>query len=46
MKLEITPEPTDVERAAIAAALLQEPETQRQLWDEPQAGDCEESVKP
>ena len=45
MNLEITPEPTDAERAAIAAA-LQEMETKSQSWDESDAGDCEETVKP
>jgi hypothetical protein len=46
MNLEITPEPTDAERAAIAAALAQEAEPRAQPWDEGDAGDCEESVKP
>ena len=49
MNLEITPEPTDEERAAIAAALAPEAETRSQPWDEGDAGDseeCEESVKP
>jgi hypothetical protein len=46
MKLEITPEPTAAERAAIAVALAQETETQRRPWDEGDTGDCEESVKP
>jgi hypothetical protein len=46
MKLEITPEPTDAERIAIAAALVQETETQPQPWEEAGAGDCEEIPRP
>jgi hypothetical protein len=46
MNLEITPEPSDAERAAIAAALVQETETKSQSWDESDAVDCEETVKP
>jgi hypothetical protein len=46
MNLEITPEPTDAERRAIAAALAPTAETQAQPWDESDAGDCEEFVKP
>jgi hypothetical protein len=46
MNLEITPEPTDAERAAIEAALVQETETKSQSWDESDADDCEEFVKP
>ena len=46
MNLEITPEPSDAERAAIAAALVQETETNTQSWDDVDADDCEETVKP
>ena len=46
MKLEITPEPTDAERAAIAAALVQESETKSQSWTESDADNCEEIVNP
>jgi hypothetical protein len=46
MNLEITPEPTAAERAAIAAALAQEIETEPQLLDANGIDDCEETVKP
>ena len=46
MDLAITPQPTEAERAAIVSALLQETETQRQVWHEPDGDDCEEFVKP
>jgi hypothetical protein len=46
MNLEVTPEPTDAERAAIVAALVQETETKPQSWDENETGDCEEIVNP
>lgn len=46
MNLEITPEPTDAERAAIAAVLVQETETKTQSWADDDAGDCEETVRP
>jgi len=46
MNLEITPEPTDAERQAIATALAQETEAQSQPWAEGDADDCEEFVKP
>jgi hypothetical protein len=46
MKLEITPEPSDAERAAITAAFTQEMEIQRQVRDECDGDDCEETVKP
>jgi hypothetical protein len=46
MNLEITPEPTDAERAAIAAALVQDTETTSQSWNESDEGNCEETVKP
>jgi hypothetical protein len=34
MKLEITPEPSEDERAAIVAALAQEPEEPASAWPE------------
>jgi hypothetical protein len=46
MNLEITPEPTDAERAAIAAALVQDTEPKSKSWNESDEGDCEETVKP
>ncbi|HEY2371306.1 MAG TPA: hypothetical protein VGH82_02040 [Gaiellaceae bacterium] len=46
MKLKITPEPTRAEREAIAAALVQETQTHTEPWDEVDAGDCEEIVRP
>ena len=46
MNLEITPEPTDEERAAIVAALAEDAETQPRPWDEGGPDDCEEFVKP
>ncbi len=46
MNLEITPEPTDAERAAIEAALVQETKTKTQSRVEIDLGDCEETVKP
>lgn len=46
MNLEITPEPTDAERAAIAAALVQETEMQPESSDDDDAGDCQEIFKP
>jgi hypothetical protein len=46
MNLEITPEPTADERAAIAVALAHGPDTQVPLRDEPDDADCEENVKP
>jgi hypothetical protein len=46
MNLEITPEPTDAERAAIAAALMQETDTNTQPLEDVDADDCEEIVKP
>jgi hypothetical protein len=42
MNLEITPEPTDAERAAIVAALAQDPQTQPQTWEDGDSSDCEE----
>jgi hypothetical protein len=46
MNLEITPEPTDAERAAIVAALAQETATKQQCSGVAVDDDCEESVKP
>ncbi|HEX6789265.1 MAG TPA: hypothetical protein VF091_08490 [Gaiellaceae bacterium] len=46
MNLEITPEPTDAERAAIAAALATDTEIQPESWDDGDAGDCQEIFKP
>jgi hypothetical protein len=46
MKLEITPEPTDAEREAIAAALAPEAEMPPPMLDESDAGDCEEIPRP
>jgi hypothetical protein len=46
MKVEITPEPTEAERAAIAAALVQETEAQPGPWAEDDGGDCQEIFKP
>ena len=46
MNLEITPEPTDAERAAIAAALAQEAEVPDLTFDESDTGDCEEIPRP
>jgi len=46
MNLEITPEPTDAERAAIAAAIAAEPETPPHPWDAGDWADCEEIPRP
>jgi hypothetical protein len=46
MNLEITPEPTEAERAAIAAALVQETEPRSNPWEESDPDDCEEIPRP
>jgi hypothetical protein len=46
MNLEITPEPTDDERAAIEKALAKEAEMQPQSWDEGDPADSEDLLKP
>jgi hypothetical protein len=46
MNVEITPEPTDAERAAITAALAQEIEPEPPTFDAYAVDDCEETVKP
>jgi hypothetical protein len=46
MNLEITPEPTDAERAAIEAALAQDKEAQLQPWGEGDSADSEEFLTP
>jgi hypothetical protein len=46
MNLEITPEPTDAERAAIAAALAPEAEMPASTFDESDSDDCEEIPRP
>jgi len=46
MDLEITPEPTAEERAAIAAVLAEDVEPQPASWSPGDAQNCEEIVNP
>jgi len=46
MKLEITPEPTAAERAAIAAALAEAAEPQPAPWIDGETQNCEEIGNP
>jgi hypothetical protein len=46
MNLEITPEPTEEERAAIAAALADDAEAQPGSWNTADEENCEEIDNP